>query len=584
MNLLLIYPDIATIQFPHFQHGIASIAAVIKEGGHRVDLLYLDHEMTDDEFVKKVNSYNPDVAAFSSTTQQYIFTKRYAKAIKEKLDLFVVIGGIHATIDPQTVINEGIFDALIRAEGEYPLLELLDALDSGKDYKRIENLWTMDEDDNIIENPQRPPVDISKLPWPDRDVYDNNKLMSVNDYQVSVMASRGCPFRCTYCCNTVLSDLAGGNAKWVRQRPVDDVLEEIDALHKRFPDMKSLIFMDEIFTQKKKYVKEFCEKYKKLFKTPFQIFIRVESVDREMMEWLKDAGMYSIIAGVESGNEEVRRSILNRKMSNEQIIKVFKWADELEIETWDFNMIGVPGDTEDTIRDTMELNKIIRPDHLQISIFYPFPGTPLWEKCIEKGYAKVDESTSVFHSKPVLELPTISRDKLLKLHKEFVALGHQIESEKNAQGYYDLTAKFKNAEIEMGGDEYVELWRVRIDGDDRMAILMHPSSSASYKIEIKPGSKLKFGIGFSEDVWEKDGGGATFKIKIKTRLRKPKTIFEKEINPKKNPDERKWMDHEVDLSAFANKKAELILETKTAPGENQFCAAFWSRPYIESNK
>jgi hypothetical protein len=270
-------------------------------------------------------------------------------------------------------------------------------------------------------------------------------------------------------------------------------------------------------------------------------------------------------------------------MSNEQIIKVFKWANELDIETWDFNMIGVPGDTEQTIRDTMELNKIIRPHHLQISIFYPFPGTPLWEKCIEEGYAKVDESTSVFHSKPVLELPTISREKLMQLHKEFVALGHQIEAEKSSKGYFDMAAEFKNAEIEMGGDEYVELWRVRIAGDDRMAVLMHPTSKVGYKLEIKPDSKMKFGTGFSEDVWEKEGAGATFEIKIKTRLRKAKTIFSEYIDPKKNPDQRKWMDHEIDLSSFANKKVELTLETTTPPGENQFCAAFWSRPYVEND-
>jgi hypothetical protein len=380
----------------------------------------------------------------------------------------------------------------------------------------------------------------------------------------------------------VLSDLVGGNRNWVRQRPMDDVLAEIEALHRRFPAMRSLIFMDEVFTTKKKWVREFCAAYKARFKTPFQVFLRIESVDREMMEWMKDAGLYSIIVGVESGNERIRREVLNRHMSNEQIIRVFKWADELGLETWDFNMIGVPGDTEATIRDTMELNRRIRPHHLQISIFYPFPGTPLYEQCVRDGYTKVDESTSVFHSKPVLDLPTVSRDRVLALHKEFVALGHQIEAEKSAQGYADLAALFPKAQVQAGGPEYVELWRVRLAGEDRMAILMHPPSQASWTVTIRPGSHLLFGMGFSEDVWAQPGGGAFFDIKIKTKWRGEKTIFSEFVDPKHQPEHRRWLDRELDLGALAGKTVELTLLTRTEPGKNQFCAAFWARPFLSS--
>jgi len=396
------------------------------------------------------------------------------------------------------------------------------------------------------------------------------------------MASRGCPFRCTYCCNTVLSDLVGGNARWVRQRTVDDVLAEVEDVHRRFPDLKTLIFMDEIFTHKKKWVKEFCEKYKARFSTPFQVFLRVETVDREIMEWMKDAGLYSIIVGVESGNEEIRREVLNRKMTNDRIIKVFQWADELGLETWDFNMIGVPGDTEETIRDTMELNRVIKPHHLQISIFYPFPGTPLYDRCVEEGLAKVDESTSVFHSKPVLDLPTISRDRLLELHKEFVAVGHQIEATKSAKGDIDLAARFEEAKVESPGPDYVGLWRVRIAGEDRMGILMHPPASATWKIEVGPDAKLVFGMGMTEDVWDKSGGGADFEVAIKTRWRGERVLFSEHVDPKNNESHRKWLDREVDLSGFSGKKVELILRTSTPPNENQFCAAFWSRPFMVS--
>ena len=381
MKLVLLYPDINTIQFPHFQHGIAWLAAVVKKGGHQVELIYLDRERDDAELLAEVSGRSPDVIAFSSTTQQWLFTRRYAAALR-RLGKPIVIGGIHVTIDPEAVFATGLFDYLVRGEGEYPMLEIMNALAAGLDASAIANVWTRGPAGEVVRNPVRPPVNLAQLPWPDRDIFNNDLLMMHNDRQVSVMASRGCPYRCSYCCNTVLSDLVGGNANWVRQRPVADVIAELEFLHRRFPDMKSLIFMDEIFTVHKRWVKEFCGEYQKRFHTPFQVFLRVETVDRETLAIMKDAGLYSVIAGVESGNERIRREVLNRKMTNQRIIDVFKWADELGIETWDFNMIGVPGDTEATIRDTMELNRLIRPHHLQTSIFYPFPGTPLYDRCV----------------------------------------------------------------------------------------------------------------------------------------------------------------------------------------------------------
>jgi len=583
MKILLIYPDINTIQFPHFQHGLAWMSAVLKEGGHEAELLYLSCERQDEEIVEEVKKIDPHIIAFSSTTQQFPFTKRYIKALKESLNKFMVIGGIHATIDPENVINEVPVDVLVRGEGEYPLLEIAEALENGKDHTAISNVWARKNDGSVIKNPVRAPVRLDELPWPDRHLFDEDLLMKMNDGQVSVMASRGCPFRCTYCCNTVLADLVGGNANWVRQRDLDDLMAEIDCIHKRFPDLKSLIFMDEIFTIKKSWVKAFCEEYKQRFSTPFQIFLRVETVDREMMALMKDAGLYSIIVGVESGSERIRREVLNRQMTNDKIVSVFKWADEFGLETWDFNMIGVPGDTEETIRETMELNRVIKPHHLQISIFYPFPGTPLYDKCVEEGLAKSDESTSVFHSRPVLDLPGLSREKIFELHKEFRALANQIEAVKTAGGYADLTALFETAGVETENPDFVELYRVRINGEDRMCVLMHPNSVAAYHLHVRPKSRLRFGIAMSPDVYDKPGGGVSFEIRIKTRLRKERVIYSEHIDPKRDPSHRGWLDRELDLTMFGGKRVELKLVTSTVAGENQYCAAFWSRPYMVSN-
>ena len=584
MRLLLIYPDINTNQFPHFQHGLAWISAVAKQGGHQVELLYLDREWADEELIAEVKRRSPDLVAFSSTTQQWLYAKRYARALKQTLAPFLVIGGIHATISPQEVMGEDLFNVLVRGEGEYPLLELMDALAQGRDYTGIPNLWSRLADGSVKENPVRPPVDLAQLPWPDRELFDNEAVMRHNDRQVAVMASRGCPFRCTYCCNTALADLVGGNVKWARQRPLPDLLAEIEDLHRRFPDLKSLIFMDEIFTLKKTWVRDFCAEYKKRFRTPFQIFIRVEIVDQEMMQLMAEAGLYAIIVGVESGNERIRREVLNRKMTNEQIIRVFKWADELGLETWSLNMIGVPGDSEATIRETIELVRRLKPHHSQTSIFYPFPGTPLYERCVREGYTKVDDNTSFFFSRPVLDLPDLPREKALALHLEFMAVGHQLEAQKSARGDADLAALYSEAAVFPGGEGYMGLWRVRVQGEERISILMHPSSRAVYALTVKPRSVLRFGMAFSHDVWDKPGAGATFEVRIKTRLRGERVVFSEYIDPKHQPEHRRWLDREVDLARFGGKTVELTLATSTPPDQNQFCAAFWSRPFLEESR
>jgi anaerobic magnesium-protoporphyrin IX monomethyl ester cyclase len=580
MKVLLVYPDINTIQFPHFQHGVASVSAVLKQGGHDTALIYLNRELIDEKFIEQTRRHNPDIVAFSSTTLQFSFVRRYARAVKAGLGLPVVIGGIHATIAPEEVMKDENFDFLVQAEGEYSMLELADALETGKDISEIPNLWLRKKNGELVKNPLRPAADLEELPFVDRGLFDNEVLMRENDHQVAIMASRGCPYSCTYCCNTVLSELAGGTKNWVRQRRVSSVIAEVEYLQKRFPDMKSMIFMDEIFTLDKKWVQEYCERYKSRFSTPFQIFLRVETVDQETLAMLREAGLYSIIVGVESGNDRIRREVLNRRMSNEQIVRVFEWADELGIETWDFNMIGLPGETEDNIRETMELNRRIKPHHVQVSIFYPFPGTPIHERCKKEGLLPVEETTSVFHNKPTLELPGLPRERIHHLFAQFRALAHLLEAKKSAKGYYDLTAHFDQARIKEGGKDFVALWLIRISGEDRMSILLHPDSSGTWRLRVRPDSVLRFGIAFSPDVWDRPGAGCTYRIKIKPRMRRGEVVYSRYFDPKHNPDERRWVDDEVDLSRFGGRTVEMTLSTSTPPGENQYCVAFWSRPYL----
>jgi hypothetical protein len=156
----------------------------------------------------------------------------------------------------------------------------------------------------------------------------------------------------------------------------------------------------------------------------------------------------------------------------------------------------------------------------------------------------------------------------------------QIEAGKTPLGYLDLTAEFERASVQSGGPDFVALWQVRIAGVDRICLLLHPPSSAGYSIAIKPGSLLRFGMAFSPDVWDQPGGGCMYRVKVKAPWRKEKLVFERAFDPKHRPDERKWVETEVDLSEFGGKTVSLTLETATPNGPNDYCVAFWSRPHL----
>jgi len=578
MRVLLVYTDIGTGQLFHYQHGLGWLSAVLKKAGHQVGLIYLEKEISEQEFIQQVKEFSPQLLGFSCSTLQYQFVKKYARAVKEELGLPLVIGGIHPTVEPEPVLKEEIFDFLIRGEGEEPLLELVEALEQGRDFSQIKNLGFLKQGEVKL-NPLREPVALDQLPFPDREIYDEEKLLEENDYQVMVMASRGCPFACTYCCNTVLSQLAGGVSKWHRRRSVENVLEEIEELHQRYPQMKSIMFMDEVFTSSRSWVEEFCREYAKRFTTPWRIFVRVGTVDYSLLKLMKESGLYSVLIGVESGDEYIRREVMNRKMSNEQIFQVFQWADELGLETWSMNMVGVPGDSEASIRRTIELNQKIRPDHLSLSIFQPFPGTPLYERCKKEGLLRSGGATSIFFYQPQVELPGLSDEKFNELFKEFRFLGWLWSAQKRAKGYYDLCAHFDQAKIKAGGENFVEMMLTRVRGEDRMSILIHPPSRVSWKVLLKPNSWLCFGASFSPEVWDKPGEGCWYLVKVKTRWRGEQVIFAHYLDPKHQPEQRKWNDFKIDLSKFGKRKIELILETKT-DGANDWCVAFWSQPYL----
>ena len=227
------------------------------------------------------------------------------------------------------------------------------------------------------------------MPFADREIFDFEQILKQDNGWVDMMAGRGCPYDCSYCCNPGLKDTFHGLGKYTRYRPVENVMAEIERLRSLY-QFKTLNFQDDVFTLKHDWTHEFCAAYVAHgFKYPFWVNTRVERVEDEaVVQELAAAGCRGIRVGLESGNEALRKDVLKRKMSNDTIRKTFRLVQKYGMDTYTCNMLGLPGETPEMVQETIDFNRELAPTQLQFSVFYPYPMTELHDISVQNGYYK----------------------------------------------------------------------------------------------------------------------------------------------------------------------------------------------------
>ncbi|PIS36516.1 MAG: hypothetical protein COT35_10760, partial [Nitrospirae bacterium CG08_land_8_20_14_0_20_52_24] len=241
----------------------------------------------------------------------------------------VIWGGTHPNVAPEECIQ--VSDMICIGEGEHPMLELASQFAKGENVHGIQNLWIRTEKE-IIRNPVRAPVqDLDSLPFPDyghegkyliEDDSVSGKDPALGAFNLNVMGSRGCPYHCSYCCNSVFRQIYKGKGPPVRRRSVDNVLEEIESMRERFPGLQRIDFIDEVFAWDKSWSMEFTAKYKKRVNLPFQCAQHPNMVDRDILEMLTDAGLERVEVGLQSGSERIRREVFERPVSDDSLLNV----------------------------------------------------------------------------------------------------------------------------------------------------------------------------------------------------------------------------------------------------------------------
>jgi radical SAM superfamily enzyme YgiQ (UPF0313 family) len=448
MKIALVYSDVSGVErygARKFYHGVGYISAVLKAAGHEASLLYMQRELSAEEFLSEIDARSPDLVGFSSTTHQHPFVERCAALLKEhRPGIFVLSGGTHPTLLPEGVAACDCFDVVCVGEGEHAILELAERLEQGRDYFDVRNLW-MKRDDNLIRNPLRPLIaDLDSLPFVDRDIFDYEEMLTENDAWIDMLSGRGCPYDCSYCCNPGLKKRFAGLGRYVRFRSVGHVMSEIRVIRERFP-IKVINFQDDTFTLNRNWTLTFCEAYGQEFDYPFWINTRVERLvdDEEVVAALARAGCQGVRIGIESGNEWLRTNILKRRMSNDDIARTFKLARRYGLLLYSCNMLGLPGETAAMIQETIKLNRRLNPDEFQFSVFYPYPMTELHDETVGKGMLREGESlTSYYSRRSILDLPDLTPEELEEGYDGFAALKRELALRRRSPLKYHIYRLF----------------------------------------------------------------------------------------------------------------------------------------------
>jgi radical SAM superfamily enzyme YgiQ (UPF0313 family) len=418
MKVAVIYPDyyltgcIKGQPQGRIYLGVAYLSAALRQAGHEMTLLHIVEPLEREELLQRIKDEDPQLIGFSCTTPMYAKVREMAAWVKEGTGLPTVIGGAHATLDPQGCLDDPNMDFVCIGEGEGVIVELADALERGEGMRGIASLWGKWRGETF-RNPVRPLVeDLDTLPFPDRSIFDLSLMAPDQRVRITVMASRGCPYRCYYCSNHVQRSRYPNKHKYVRFRSVDNVLTEIERIARNAESIDHVRFDDDILTLKRDWFEEFVEKYPRRIGIPFLCNSRVDLLDEEKVRKLKEAGCKTICMGIESGNPWLRREVLGRKMSDEQIVEAFQLCRKYGIGTVSLNMMGFPKEDFSMVLDTIKLNARARPGLTQVTVVYPFPGTRLYEICEEEGIIPESEADTLFLRTSHLNLKGIRPDQL----------------------------------------------------------------------------------------------------------------------------------------------------------------------------
>lgn len=391
MKVTFVYPSYESL-------GIEYCSAMLKQRGHRTSLV-VDPRLFRDTFlevpwlapvfdssaevVERVVRERPGLVALGAVTDTWRWAVATAEAVKARLDVPVVVGGVHVTSAGEAALEERAIDFVIRGEGELPLADLVDSLERGRFDPSIDNLGYRDGEGRAVLNPVRPPVEaLDALPFPDKSLYDGTPLSAERLYAMT--ASRGCTYNCSYCNNSMNRRLYGGGARWFRRRSVANVLAELASARRRYA-FEAVNFYDEIFTEDPEWLEEFCPRYAREVGLPYICCVHPRQVDERVAELLASSGCGKVDLGVQTTDPELRRQVVHRPETGEEVARAIDRLRARGVSVHAENIFGLPGQTEEQLVEAARFYNEHRPSVIKVYWLSYYPGTDILKAGLESG-------------------------------------------------------------------------------------------------------------------------------------------------------------------------------------------------------
>ncbi len=389
MNIVLIRPNEGKKGFVMVNPpiGLGYLSSYLKQFGHNVIILdqALSH-WSNDTLLQKINEIHPQLIGLTALTPYYVYMKILCRKIKHATpNIPIVIGGVHVSALPKESMTESGADFAVVGEGEITLKELVDCLNSGEGFDKINGLL-FKKGNEIIENPPRALItDLDSIPFPDWEQIDVRKYprdyhgFFYKRYPVApLFTTRGCPYGCTYCASSNF---------WKRQirfRSAKNIVDEIEFMVRKF-GVKEFHIWDDNFTLKPRKVMEFCVEIKKrnldlTFSLPNGV--RIDTLNEKILRIMQSAGFYILVLAIESGSQKILDNV-NKKLNVEIVPKIAEMAYRLGFYLNAFFILGLPGETLQTIQQTRALIKRLPLHYVNVFVAQPLPGSELfnlWRK------------------------------------------------------------------------------------------------------------------------------------------------------------------------------------------------------------
>ncbi len=455
MKVLLLYPNLYGMNM--LPPAIGLFTALLRRDGHEVSLFdttvyedlascdsdkqkaeNLNARPYDDSLLKEqalhtdpladfrnhLKAFSPGLIIMSVTEDMYPIGITLLKSLGTKRPP-VAAGGVFPTFAPELALSqaEGCIDYVMKGEGDETVPELCRRLESGEDVSTLPGLHA-NLNGKWINNQLPPPVDLTTLPVPDYDLFEESRYYRPMQGKLwrmlPVQTIRGCPYTCAYCNSPWQMDIHKKEGlQFFRKQRVDLIRDELNHCVKTYKADSFYFWADTFLAWSDREFDEFCEMYSD-FRLPFWIQTRPETVRARRFEKLLEIGLLRVAFGVEHGNEVFRERILNRRVKNESIIESLKIVTDMGIPISVNNIMGFPTETRELVFDTIELNRHFASDGINAYSFTPFHGTPLRKLSEELGLVQKDTLSRSIMSPTMLDMPQFRREVIEGVRRCFV--------------------------------------------------------------------------------------------------------------------------------------------------------------------